>query len=141
MKAGVQHLMQKTFVILLFLVSALLLHGCGGKQHATSEKGAGGLPKQQFDSSENVIPWEIPEDLKYPNWTQFYPDNNRIYLHPDTPEKIAEWYMSKLPNPTRNDVNGKRHIVVFNKEIEVDIESGGDQTKIAITPLTLGLKK
>lgn len=133
--------MRNSIVAGSLILMSVLLFGCNRPTNATSEKGPGGFPKQSFDSSQNVIPWEVPEEIKYPNWTQFYPDNNRIYTVPDTVEVVAKWYMEKLPGAVQEDKNAKRHIIVRNKDYEIDIESGGDKTKIAITPLAIQLKK
>lgn len=126
----------------LFLIAALLVSaGCNRPSNVTSKKGAGGLPMQNYDGGTEVIAWEVPAEYIYPNWKQFYPDNNRIYLVPDTVETVAKWYKERVPDAVQEDVNGKRHIIIKNKDIEIDIESGGDQTKIAITPLDIQLQK
>lgn len=123
------------------LVLLLLCCSCGSPANTTSQKGAGGLPRQDFDSSDQVILWEVPEDLKYPNWQPMYPDNNRIYVVPDAVRQVADWYEAKLPGFNTEVRAGGQLIIVRNATIEVEIEGGGDQTKIAITPLDLGVSK
>ncbi|MEO7992822.1 MAG: hypothetical protein ABI743_00355 [bacterium] len=130
--------------VLRFAIALIVLQvalGCNRPSNPTSDKGPGGFPKQNFDSTNNVIAWEMPPELAYPNMTQRYPDNNRIYLSPDGPDTVAEFFVSKLPGGRKEEINGKVHCKVVNDQYEIDILRGGDQTEITYTDVTLGVSK
>ena len=130
--------------LLYWTLSAVLLIGavgCPRPSNPTSQKGVGGFPTQNFDSSKNIIAWSVPDDLKYPNWQQMYPGNNRIYLVPDSVEKVATYYLGKLPGSSQQEINGKRHVVVKNDSMSIDIESGSGNTKIVLSPNLSGKKE
>ena len=122
----------------LVLGSALLLGtalGCNKSANKTTPRGVGGLPIQRFDSTPNSVAWEVPKDLAYPNATRRYPDNNRIFLVPDSVDKVVSFYMGKLKDAQQEQVAPKRHVKVKNDEMVIDIQSGGDTTQIAFEPV------
>ncbi|HYE78085.1 MAG TPA: hypothetical protein VEI97_08870 [bacterium] len=127
-----------TLFALTALATVALAAGCARPGNTTTKKGAGGLPIQQYNSEGQTLTWEIPKELEYPNMKRMFPNNNRIWLVADGVQKVADHYKALLPDAVQEDINGKRHVRVKNKTIEIDIESGaGAETKLVFTPLDI----